>query len=41
MPRKHGDHDPMPYDGHNADLAHLCQICGQPMDKDVPAPVED
>lgn len=29
--RTHGDHDAMPYDGPNADIAHLCQICGRPM----------
>lgn len=38
LTRLHGDHDPLPYDGHNADLGHLCQICGQPMDKQVAAP---
>jgi hypothetical protein len=31
MTRQHGDHDPLPYDGHNANIAHLCQICGAPM----------
>ncbi len=31
MRRTHGNHDAMAYDGHNADLSHLCQICGEPM----------
>lgn len=34
--KAHGDHDPLPYDGHNADLAHLCQVCGEPMPEVFP-----
>lgn len=35
LPRAHGDHDPMPYDGYNSDISHLCQICGQAMTLDL------
>lgn len=39
--KQHGDHDPLPYDGHNADLAHLCQICGAPVDQTLDAPTDE
>lgn len=40
--RNHGDHDAMAYDGPNSDIAHLCQICGQPMpDSDDANPYRD
>ena len=35
---KHGDHNPMPYDGHNSDLADYCQICGVAVNETVEEP---